>query len=555
MSNYSFSLKGIGIENFKAFEKYQYFEISPLTIITGPNNSGKSALIAALDILSKSDFLSNLNSLKENFEIGEFAQVLNANSSSKELRFLLDFKCFEANPWVPSSYVFLNAIDDFKLFLIYSYTEFDESILKGVEIIIEDEVRVTIKYTDEIDSQSSIQSSFIDFSFFEEIFLSKRLELLKKYPISTYPTKFSFVDDYSGEIINPEIINKIPKLLELENEIRKELNQISKKKTYHSFPISIEDVVEKITVRCSNVPDWHEETASYDDHYYYRFSESINRFLDHPLDWYEYDEDYEKIFTSSFKKFTESLKKELLSMLNMAKEEIQNTFKIEALRASSQRLFEYRDKNIPLTRDIISFAKIGDKEEVDFFRKWTGERGFNLFEDFKVDFVNGIGYRFQVFRDRTWLDISDLGFGTRQLIPVILGIFSHISTNYRRGSKREANNMLLIEEPESNLHPKFQSLLADLFVEAVSISKQPLIIETHSEYLIRKLQYLVAKQEILPESIAIHYIGDDTGKGRDIFKINIDKDGSLDRSFGPGFFDEATNWKFELMRIKHEQKN
>ena len=65
----------------------------------------------------------------------------------------------------------------------------------------------------------------------------------------------------------------------------------------------------------------------------------------------------------------------------------------------------------------------------------------------------------------------------------------------------------------------------------------------------------MATHKISPESIAIHYIGEDTGKGRDIFKINIGKDGSLDRSFGSGFFDEATNWKFELMRIKHEQKN
>jgi hypothetical protein len=38
-------------------------------------------------------------------------------------------------------------------------------------------------------------------------------------------------------------------------------------------------------------------------------------------------------------------------------------------------------------------------------------------------------------------------------------------------------------------------------------------------------------------------------------KIEILEDGSLSDDFGSGFFDEATNWKFELLKLKKTQQN
>ena len=48
--------------------------------------------------------------------------------------------------------------------------------------------------------------------------------------------------------------------------------------------------------------------------------------------------------------------------------------------------------------------------------------------------------------------------------------------------------IVIIEEPEMNLHPKYQSLLADLFLELSERYGFRFIIETHSEYMIRKTQ-------------------------------------------------------------------
>ena len=64
---------------------------------------------------------------------------------------------------------------------------------------------------------------------------------------------------------------------------------------------------------------------------------------------------------------------------------------------------------------------------------------------------------------------------------------------------------VIIEEPEINLHPAFQSKLADMFVEAAKVFNIQFIIETHSEYLIRRLQYLTAKKDIKTDDTVIYY--------------------------------------------------
>src|SRR5690606_32964673 len=108
----------------------------------------------------------------------------------------------------------------------------------------------------------------------------------------------------------------------------------------------------------------------------------------------------------------------------------------------------------------------------------------------------------------------------------------------------------VLEEPESNLHPSLQSKLADLFIDIISKNNVRLLIETHSEYLIRRLQYLVAIKEIDADKIGINYFQMKLqGKRKrriEFYEINIGKDGRLSREFGPGFFDEADNLSVEL---------
>ena len=113
-------------------------------------------------------------------------------------------------------------------------------------------------------------------------------------------------------------------------------------------------------------------------------------------------------------------------------------------------------------------------------------------------------------------------------------------------------HIICVEEPENHLHPKFQSLLADMFIEAYKKYNISFIIETHSEYLIRKLQIMVADKEnsLTTNDVSLNYIEKDTDGISHNKRIKILEDGGLSDSFGAGFYDEADNLAIQLFRNK-----
>jgi predicted ATPase len=80
------------------------------------------------------------------------------------------------------------------------------------------------------------------------------------------------------------------------------------------------------------------------------------------------------------------------------------------------------------------------------------------------------------------------------------------------------------------------------------------IIETHSEYFIRKLQYLTAspKSEMKSEDTAIYYFYPPKAIPPgypQVQKIEISKGGGLSHDFGSGFFDEADNISLSIWSL------
>ncbi|MCF8325650.1 MAG: AAA family ATPase [Leadbetterella sp.] len=149
--------------------------------------------------------------------------------------------------------------------------------------------------------------------------------------------------------------------------------------------------------------------------------------------------------------------------------------------------------------------------------------------------------------------LADIGYGISQLLPILLNIAINITSNEPDYLIRwyYKSSIIVIEEPETNLHPALQSKLADLFIECYEKYDIQFIIETHSEYLIRKLQYLVAKNDFKAEDTVIYNFRKATEDNPEIVKrIDINEDGGLSTDFYPGFFDEALNWELELLKLK-----
>ncbi|MCF7802703.1 MAG: DUF3696 domain-containing protein [Candidatus Marinimicrobia bacterium] len=140
------------------------------------------------------------------------------------------------------------------------------------------------------------------------------------------------------------------------------------------------------------------------------------------------------------------------------------------------------------------------------------------------------------------LTLDEVGAGYSQIIPIIA---ETIWNDY----------FYLLEEPEMQLHPKFQSNLAEFFVDELfyenGVPKKQYFIETHSEYLIRKLQVLVANGRLTKDQIAFYYIHQNANGVSNIDKIRIDERGFFLDDWGKGFFDETPSLIDDLWKPRN----
>ena len=213
-----------------------------------------------------------------------------------------------------------------------------------------------------------------------------------------------------------------------------------------------------------------------------------------------------------------------------------------------------------------------------FMNKWLKVFGIGDHISIEMD-KNGLGLLLKIYRDendRKGILVADVGYGITQLFSILLqieemimsSIYGEYSLNsipkrpgeIQRGfTIRSQDNLSLkprtvaIEEPEIHLHPKYQSLLADMFYEAYKVYNIQFIIETHSEYLIRKIQNFVGAKQLTPEEVSVVYVEDNSEveKGNPkIRRIRIKDDGCLAEPFSPGFYDEADSLAMALLRFK-----
>lgn len=159
-------------------------------------------------------------------------------------------------------------------------------------------------------------------------------------------------------------------------------------------------------------------------------------------------------------------------------------------------------------------------------------------------------------------DIANQSSGLIQLFPIMFYCLYQ--------GMRETYETLLIEQPELHLHPRLQSQLADLFVRSIKLPKLidrilfeeiasrssiDLIIETHSEHLIRKLQVLIAKGELAREKVGVWYFKKDKNGVTKVEKMEIDENGLFKNDWPDGFFDDSIELTMELFEAVRKRKN
>ena len=210
-----------------------------------------------------------------------------------------------------------------------------------------------------------------------------------------------------------------------------------------------------------------------------------------------------------------------------------------------------------------------DYEIDSFMNRWVEKFGIGKAIILSVDKEGlGVQIRLQKVHDFEGRLLADEGYGITQLVSILLQIETAIlsakgeKVNHYFGMESFDNydfnkfhyeiNTIAIEEPEIHLHPKYQSLLADMFVEAYKMYNIHFVIETHSEYLIRKLQLLASNKnkdmKVDRADVSLYYVNSVDDKSQQkVKRIGICSDGYLDDTFGEGFYDEATRLSRQLM--------
>ena len=124
------------------------------------------------------------------------------------------------------------------------------------------------------------------------------------------------------------------------------------------------------------------------------------------------------------------------------------------------------------------------------------------------------------------LAFSDAGQGITHLLPIIVTLVA----------KRDS--FIIIEDPEVHIHPRLQASLGDLFIESVKENRNFILIESHSEYILDRLQLGIAKENIVNTKIAIYYLK--IGKKPnvpDIEELQLNKYGMFKDEIPAEFFD------------------
>jgi hypothetical protein len=149
--------------------------------------------------------------------------------------------------------------------------------------------------------------------------------------------------------------------------------------------------------------------------------------------------------------------------------------------------------------------------------QWLQELG--LIESFSVRPVakgsNLYEVRVKKSTDSSEVLITDVGFGVSQVLPVLV-----LCYYVPEGST------ILLEQPELHLHPSVQSGLADVFIDVIRNRKLQIIVESHSEHLMRRLQRRIAEEALTPDDVALYFC--DIHQGRsELSELRLDSLGNI----------------------------
>lgn len=549
-------MKSISFKNFRRFAEFPEFKFGDITILVGANNSGKSTLQKALLLV-----FDNIRSLRR--KVSSSGET-NAGFDSPQFRFDandfhdLSLGTFERSLFTGAKEPEMEFTLCIKSFIIRIVVKpdaagIDQPIAKVALIEVNDTKR-HILYT---------------FNFNT---LRMRAEFEKI--VGNGDPRFDKIQNRIAEL--RDILDKEEDPFEaaLANEELEKLLMVR-----NSFVDNVQDIRESATVE-TGLSDYFGIKADQRVTFgalpgYIENIEAYNWTIGSKTVWV-FDDDGVREPTEEEKAKTYNGTEEdlanrqvlgdkqslIIESASSLERELSNpkVFYIQAHGVSQKSAYTTYNKNDFMAQAIHKFAlcavKPGSKTDT-FLRKWMEE--FGIGKNYIIESFGGEGYTVKIDTENGWVNLADLGMGSNQLMVLLFSLATimyehgHHGTN---GGKSYISKFIIIEEPEQNLHPRLQSKLADLFAAVAEDESYNFLVETHSEYLIRRTQVLVAEMNLSEEELEKQnpfkvYYFPHNGSAYDMKYL---PSGRFDNKFGEGFFDESAKWHMEILKKEKARK-
>jgi len=477
-------MKTIRLQNFRSLVDTTALPIRPISVLLGQNSSGKSTLVRSLPLLkqglgvrAQGPFLW----LGQLVDFGSFDETVScfATDTSISIEFSLDLP-IEATISNPGR-------------SLPSGAKLDSATVKITELRVSKTIEPCFQYDILLDSDKiSFQIQENKFIFFS-INDVDYLRLVKaRYDVKQWISPIPTIGIISGD--DQLVPNSGPSF---HNEISTTLKSFSHGKTASERLLELRRVL--IVSPLSQLLSTMRRT-SYGD-----------------TQWKKYVNGWDEK-NKYFVRLRELIIGARLNFILSALSEyfsafLYNTRYIKPLRASAERYYRKQglavDELDPEGDNFALFLHNMSNAEKNSFKDWS-EKYFGIW----IDVKESAGHLSLVLNSKSDptqnFNMADAGFGYSQMFPILAQLWAIRRPSRVRSTVRRliVPFVFSIEQPELHLHPRLQARLADIFVSSIAGAKEigidlRLIIETHSEYFVNRLGYLISNGDLSNEDVAI----------------------------------------------------
>ena len=506
------------LENFRTYKNRTEIDFAPITILTGKNNSGKSTILKAILLLS--DYLNSDNQLELIFD-GPLALKHKIDCMDNALTWNSSFKAFELS----------FEKEGFNFSFFFGSNGKNGLLQEAVFYHLSTKSKIKIERLSLNELSFEVDESFLDsFNYKNTKRIETEVENLTKTLVQ-YESEQSELEEKIG--FEETGSKNYVFFTDQKNQLSERIKIVQKR---------ISEYKQELKLRTRAKTLVFKQTFSLEEENGYSLTiiSLTRRFLSK----YFNSEEFKKKFGAVDQNQTRNVLFNFPERLNSAL-----TFIAHHLgpnRTHQARLYLNQNRNMEINEIMADYAHRTPPEgsaAIRFLLKWMDI--FEIGSDLRVRDVQATAAYLEIFNQNRWQNLTDKGFGAGQVLTILMKICNEINgADIQRYSFRRAMRfapIIMIEEPETNLHPYLQSRLSEMFYDAFKQFGIRFILETHSEYLIRKTQTIINKTNDL-EAFKVYYI--DNSKG--IQEMRYRQDGKFMDEFGPGFFDESANLAFEL---------